>query len=386
MNIPAAYSESNERERRFFKTRKEAEDHAAELLAKREEFGAQAKSIRPSLAEAATKAEELLKPYGISILEAAQRVVEVEKRAEASCKVEEAANLFEATFETKGKRRQQEVRYIREFLVERFGDRVLSGLGGEEVQEALCERFPNPNTFNARLRDTGQFLRWAAKKPRQWCNAEEVEHFEKKDTGRKPKPKVLGPAECRKLLQVAEKHYKETVPAFALMLFMGIRPEEITKMTAEHITEDGVTVPDADELTGEGTKTGRRFIQMTPVMSAWLAAYPVGDTVAPANWQRKWCAVRRMAGWRVVADLLKGDEWKTDDSLPEWTPDVLRHTAATVAINAGKPLSTLIFEHGHSQGERTLKQYYFGRMTKKDALAILTIGPKGKKLPLLSAA
>src|SRR5690606_36439477 len=83
LNIPPAFSESGERERRFFRTQQEAIDHAATLKERRDEFGAQSKSIRPSLAEAATKAEVMLRPYGISLLEAAERIVAMEKSAKA---------------------------------------------------------------------------------------------------------------------------------------------------------------------------------------------------------------------------------------------------------------------------------------------------------------
>lgn len=177
---------------------------------------------------------------------------------------------------------------------------------------------------------------------------------------------------------MAEAHYPDTVPAFVLMTFLGIRPSEIEKMTGEDVTEDGVTVPDESE-TGEATKTGRRFIQMTPTVAAWLKEYPVQSTITPANWPRKWDAVRRMAGWKVSADLLKDEEWQTKPNLPAWTADILRHTAATIVINSGKPLSCLIFEHGHSQAETILKKHYLGKMTLQQALEILSIGPGGLK-------
>ena len=223
------------------------------------------------------------------------------------------------------------------------------------------------------------FIRWAARKPRQWCDASEIEHFEHKEH-RKGKTQVMKPDECRRLLTVAEENFPETVPAFVLMLFMGVRPREITTLTDEHVTEDGVTIPDEYEATDEDTKTGRRFIHMTPEVAAWLKAYPVQETVAPMGWQRKWDAVRRMAGWSVKADLLDQVEWKVTPDLPGWHQDILRHTAATVLINIGKPISVLIFEHGHSQGETTIKKNYLGRMTKKQAVEITSMGPGGEKL------
>lgn len=385
LNIPAGYSESGERERRFFKTRDEAEEHADTLKAKREEFGAQAKSIRPSLAEAATKAEALLRPFGISLLEAAERIVAMENRAKASRPVSEAVAEFEATKESKSGARQREVRYLREAMTELFGDRMLADVGGKEIAEAFHERFTTPSTYNRRIDDAARFIRWAAHKLRQWCDASETEYFEKREEANRGKPMVMTPKQCKTLLTVAEEHYPDTVPAFVLMLFMGCRPSEVEKMSGADITEDGVTVPDESE-SGEKSKTGRRFIHMTPTVAAWLAKYPVGESVTPPNWKRKWDAVRRMAGWGVSAGLLKGEKWNVTDELPKWTADILRHTAATISINSGKPLSTLIFEHGHSQGEVVLKKHYHGRMTQKQTLEILSIGPKGEKIETTVAA
>jgi hypothetical protein len=89
-------------------------------------------------------------------------------------------------------------------------------------------------------------------------------------------------------------------------------------------------------------------------------------------------AVRRLAGWKVWCELIEPHE--APEELPEWPQNALRHTAASVALALGKPIETLIFEHGHAEGVTTLKAHYIGKMTKKEALAISSIGPKGIKL------
>ena len=385
LNVPAGYSESGKREQVFFPTRQRALDAAQRYKEKRTEFGTQAKSIKPILAEAATRAEEILKPYGITILEAAERVAEMERKAKESRPVSEAVAAFMETKEKLSHRRQQELRYAAETLTEAFGDRLMCDVKGEEISEVFEKRYPANSTFNARTKDAGRIWQWAARRPRNWADASEIEAFEKKDH-KKGKVLVMKPEQAVTLLRVAEEHYPDTVPAFALMLFMGVRPFEVTKMTSADVTEDGVTIPDEDEDTGEGTKTGRRFLHMTPIVAEWIKAYPVQDRITPPNWERKWDAVRRRAGWAVAAEFLKGSKWNVTPDLPKWTPDILRHTAATIAINSGKPLSVLIFEHGHTQGETTLKKHYLGKMTKKQTVELLSIGPKGKKLKTIQAA
>ena len=85
--------------------------------------------------------------------------------------------------------------------------------------------------------------------------------------------------------------------------------------------------------------------------------------------------MRRLAGCKVWSDLVATMELSPaltaeppDDAL-ELPQNALRHTAASVALALGKPLESLIFEHGHSGGTEMLRKHYIGRMPKKEALA-----------------
>jgi hypothetical protein len=49
-------------------------------------------------------------------------------------------------------------------------------------------------------------------------------------------------------------------------------------------------------------------------------------------------------------------------------------------------LETLTFAFGHSGGHDLLRKHYVSRLTKKDALAILAIGPNGAKIEALAVA
>ena len=81
VNVPASLAESGKRERHFHKTRDKAQEHATQLREKFEKHGKAAMIIKPSLAEAATLAEKILKPYGVSLVEAAKIVARMKKRS-----------------------------------------------------------------------------------------------------------------------------------------------------------------------------------------------------------------------------------------------------------------------------------------------------------------
>ncbi len=379
VNIPAKFSESGKRERHFFLTRDLADAAASNLKKKTEDHGTQVHAIPPTLAEQAMAAHRLLEPFGITILQAAQQVASIEASNRASATVELATTLFAVAKESLSTKQTQAIRHLNSHLVEDFPSRLMSTITAAEIADHLSARTTGPSAFNAKLRLMVTFWRWCANPIRGWCNADALKHVERQETI----PSEIGTLnakEARKLMETAEKHYPECVIGFAIALTTGIRQAEIERLEPEDITDEGINVSAATNR----KSNRRRFIEMPPQLAAWLKAYPIDETVLPANWRRKEMAVRRLAGWKVWCDLIEPPEAPED--APEWPQNALRHTAASSALALGKPIETLIFEHGHAEGVTTLKAHYIGKMTRKEAVAISSIGPGGTKLPTIVAA
>lgn len=389
INIPGKYSDSGERQRQFYPTRDKANEAAAAFKDKVKEFGTMARAIPPSLAEDAISAAALLAPLGITLLDAVQRFVEAENRNRASVTVEDAVAAFRATGEPKqekgrvieeGWSKSQATAYrLRcEKLVAEFSGRMISTITGEELQKHLTDTTAGPGGFNQNLRLVRTIWNWSAKPPRKWCDTEAIKHLDAKGTV-SAEVGTLTAAQAGKLLQTAEKHLPDCVPAFAIALFTGMRQQEIDRLTPGDITMDGITVP----ATSAKTKR-RRFVQMPEPLASWLASYPIGESVTPANWSRKEKAVRRLAGWKVWSDHVCTMDFNPamDASppadLPEWPQNALRHTAATVSIALGKPIEQLTFEHGHVGGLEMLRRHYVGAMPKAEALKIWALRPAAK--------
>lgn len=369
VEIPASFSPTGERTRCFFKTRDEAKEAASKFRGQQEAHGSAAALIRPGLAEDALKAELLLEPYGISILEAARRVAGIEEAARRSSLIEAAFELFLAAKEGRSESQERAYTHLSAGMIEDFSGRPLSSLTGAELLEHVEKRTGTPSSFNRRAETLKTFWRWCARSPRGWCDSKVIEVLEFKETI-KGHTEVLSAAECRKLMLTAEEHYPDCVPAFAIALFTGMRKAELTRLQVEDIRADGIEVPALSSKTKR-----RRFIQMPGPLAAWLDSYPVGETVTPANWARKEKAVRRLAGWRVWCGLV--DPAEPPDDLKPWPDNALRHTHASVHIALGKPLDSLTFEFGHSGGAQVLKSHYVGTMPKAEAVEIWRIGPHG---------
>lgn len=386
VNVTGKHSKSGRREQRYFSTREKAKEFAARLREQAEEHGKAASLISPLLAEEAHAAAKLLKPFGVSILDVVQRYVATETAAQASVTVEDAIAHFKLAKAHLSEKQQQAVRHMGNHLAEDFPERMLATITTTELAEHIENRTGGDGAFNGKRRLLVTLWRWAAKVPRQWCEASVAENIETRSTV-SPEIGILDAQQARAVLSAAEKHFPDCVPGFAIALFTGMRQAEIARLTPSDLTEEGIQVPAASAKTKR-----RRFVNMPAPLAKWLAAYPIGESVLPPNWRRKEIAVRRLAGFRVWSDLVPALKLKPKlkatppAKLPEWPDNALRHTHATVALATGATIEQLTFEFGHSGGPQMLRSHYVGAMPKREALAILQIGPHGKTLETIQAA
>lgn len=375
INVPGSITATGRREQHFFGTRDEAKTHGAKLREKFFEDGAKSNAITPTLAEAATRAEEILAPWGVSLVEAARIVAGIREKESASATLSAAGVDWLRACEGLRDRTQRNYRLTVERMEKTLGDRLLATISAEEIQAAIAP----PGTVGAaaaeRIRNAKAFWRWSAKKG--WCKADTFAGVElPKKSAHTEDVETLTPADAAVLLHTAEQHFPQAVASFALQLFAGIRMEEIARMQSHHVTSDGIDLP------ASVTKKGRRrHITPSATLTAWLAKYPF----APCpNWRETSAAVRRLAGWSVVSKILTDRvEAGTMGRLPEvtrgkWPQNVLRHTHASYAVAAGEPLQRLLFEFGHTGTADVLRAHYVGRASKKQALAFFAIRPGGE--------
>ncbi len=375
VNVPAKYSLTGKRERHFFKTKEQALAEQSKLRTNAKVFGETASALSPSLAEQATKAAELLAPFGITILEAASRIAAIEKEKAASVTIEHALDKFTVEKSGLSDKQQQAIRHMSNHLKADFAGRVMATITGDEIEAHAKERTKGDSAYNAKLRLLTTFWRWCSNPKRGWCDGEKLKHAEKKSVVAE-EIGVLTAKEAETLLRTAETYFPDMVPVLAISLFSGMRQAEIERLKLVDITAEGITVPAPSAKTKK-----RRFIQMTEPLAAWLAVYKPSTEIIPANFERKDKAVRRLAGWAVWSDLVQskglGDAEPPEDA-PQWPQNALRHTTASLNVALGKPIETLVFEHGHAGGLQLLRTHYVGKITKADALKIWALRPQTK--------
>ena len=141
VEVPASVSDNGKRQRHFHKTRDAADAAAKVLREKHREHGAGAVIIKPSLAEAALAAMEMLEPYNISLLEAVAAHVATLKARAASLPM---AEVWARYLQAKLKLREASLRGItgtRNRLTS-LDDYTISEVAPEDVESNIAGPLP----------------------------------------------------------------------------------------------------------------------------------------------------------------------------------------------------------------------------------------------------
>ncbi len=154
--------------------------------------------------------------------------------------------------------------------------------------------------------------------------------------------------ETERLITAAEEYRGGIcLPAVAVMLYAGVRPKEVARLTWEqvHLREGVITILPEHSKTG-----GARQVTIQPVLADVLQrAQCIPDAtqpfkLCPPNWERHWAELHRAAGW-------------TSEQGSPWQPDVLRHTFATNHLRTHHDYRALQYEMGHRNADLLRTRY-----------------------------
>ena len=171
------------------------------------------------------------------------------------------------------------------------------------------------------------FFSFALRK--DWCDNNPIDKIERKRIiERQITPLTL--AQTKMLIKTAKMESPEYAIAVALLVYAGIRPREVRRLTWRDIDteEKTITVRALCSKTG-----GVRQVEIPPVLNRLLLSHKPENTslICPANWQRRWRKIRDNSGFGGC-----------------WVQDVLRHTYASFFAKRFKDLPRLQLNMGHS--------------------------------------
>jgi integrase len=345
-----------ERTRKHFKSLSEAKEFLDRKRVELTNFGTAAATLNERDRAEYIECRDILKTYGISLREAVNKLI-------PQLKAEQVTSLVSITMEEFLKAKKSDglsVRYRKDLksriklFSKNFGARTMASITTAEIDDWLRSLPGGAVNRNNYKRNIGVFFSYAEKRGLILQNpviltskAKEIA----KNVG------VFTPDQASKLLASA---CKEILPAIALGLFAGMRPEsEVMRLDWGKIDLDRKLIS-VDPI---NTKlAAKRFITIPENLEAWLLPYK-GKTgpVSPT-------------GDKYYSLLEKA---KKAAKITVWPADVLRHSYGSYHYAKFQDMGKAMAEMGHSNS-RTFLQHYRERVDPDDAEVYWKIRPPSK--------
>ncbi len=164
---------------------------------------------------------------------------------------------------------------------------------------------------------------------REWCDKNPIKRIERKKVVEK-EIQPLKLSETKRLIKTAQNESPEYAIVAALLVYTGIRPREVRRLTWRDIDTEEKTITVRSQCSKTG---GVRQVEIPPVLNRVLIAHSrelKEEKICPTDWQRRWRKIRDNSGFRG-----------------RWVQDVLRHTYASFHAKNYADLSRLQLNMGH---------------------------------------
>lgn len=342
----------------------------------RESNGQAEKAAREKIAEMTsgealerTRAEDLLRPYGVSVLDAARFYIDHHKKSQRpTIRVLDLVDQLIASKETSAgawHRRDLE-RRLRRGFGETFGEKLIHQIDTPTINKWIASLEVSGRTQRNALVAVIQLFRFARARgylPEGPTAAEKAE----KPRAEAPKKEVFSPEEMRKLIAHVSP---EALPCLLLGGFAGLRSEEMCPFDPEDAGLEWEDILWDDQqiyIRDEVAKTEARYVPLLPNLAAWLLPHRKA--------KGRVCKIRRLDLAFAKAAEASGVRWRHNG---------LRHSFGTYRTAATKSVPQVSLEMGNSI--QMVKRHYQRPVPTKLAEAWFAIQPtKTRVIPISSA-
>lgn len=340
LEVPASLSATGKRQRFFYADQKAAKKHSLAVLKAYHERGTKAGILDPATVSEAMRAEEMLKPFGVSLLVAVRDYVTRYSATGAMKTVGDAWADYQALLVKNGRSEASIADYKRDrkSLPDWFFKLKVGDATAAQIERALDDCTANRGkAWNRKLREVRAVLR-------------EATRTEVKPASVKRKdPVILAPAEVAAVMAMAES--QGCALPFALLFFAGIRPQgELSRLCWGDIREREIAISSEVSKTDDD-----RHVPIMPNLRQWLTKCK-GHAIQPPDWEKKYQAIRKACG---ITDQ-----------------DVARHTFGSSFYRLHTETET-IQAMGHTSF-KTFERFYKRAVTKQAATAHFAIRPTKK--------
>ena len=249
--------------------------------------------------------------------------------------------------------------YVRRMLrVEGVGQLPLRGMTAALCREILHKAF-GKSVHSYRKGRVILHSSFAYGLRQEWCDSNPVDRIDNPEV----QEKVINPLNLEEVAKLqstaALKRFRDMRFSLSLLLYSGVRPAEVERLDPEDVCwEERLVI-----IRPQKSKTGGG--RVVPLRA--LPGLRQQDCRVPRNWQNRWLALRRAAGFT------------------RWVPDVCRHTFATYHAAYFRNLPELQLEMGH-RDVSLLRSRYMSPALRHQAEAFWLMGIKNKATKRYSKA
>ena len=243
------------------------------------------------------------------------------------------AEGFKLYYETKKKTLRpdslRDIRYLANRLMRtnpRLANRNFSEISRSNCEDWLNDTFSTPSQFNKGRSFLHAIFEFAIR--REWCDKNPIKRIER----RKVIEKEILPLkliEIKRLIQTAQNESRKYAVVAALLIYAGIRPREVRRLSWYDIDTEEKTITVRSQCSKTG---GVRHVEIPPILNRILIVNKSENDlpICPMNWQRRWRKIRDKSGFKGL-----------------WVQDVLRHTYASYFTKRYSDLPRLQLNMGH---------------------------------------
>lgn len=281
-------------------TKKQVDGRVDVLKGDIEDHGHDHGSLTPAVRTDAVRAEEILKPFGKTILDAAKFYAEhLQRHSKGTLPVEDATKAWlelKQTLTDEGKYSNESMksaRYRIGILEEKFKGQPMHAITASSYEDWLTTAGYSPRSMAGLKSVHSEFFKWCMRPGREWiqtnpCLFMRVKHIDKE-------VEILTPEQAGKLLECAEASpFKaQAVPYLLVSLFAGLRPSEAERLAWEDINFQTKEIRVASRKGFKST----RYVPMNDDLVARLSEHKSKGQIIGVNWEKNFKAIKRFAGF-----------------------------------------------------------------------------------------
>jgi integrase len=357
------YREAGKRKRTFFETKEAANSFVVFKNAELKRNGIEHAEFPTAIRVMAQNAVELLKPFGKTIMDAAQYYAAHLKASAKSCSALQLVKELVAAKEHDGAsaRHVSDLRSRLNIFAAQFNGKPVAAITSTEIDDWLRSLNASAATRNHYRRLIVLAFNFAVRRGYATDNPAKQTDKAKERAG------DIGILTVDQAARLLESATPEMLSYIAIGLFAGLRREEIQRLDWSEIDFESGLI----EVKAQKSKTAqRRHVTIQPNLREWLLP------------------VRRYRG-RVTLDKwqfrLQFDAARKAARITEWPDNALRHSFASYHLAHFKNAAATAMECGHHDSRITYR-HYRELVKPKEAARYWNIKPEtsAKVVPLVA--